>query len=97
MDHIVSDLSTMTHMSWVAARRSYPKSKVRGGGREEQSHIQRVVIVWAQEGLEELSMFKVRRGCGEEIALLKYKGQQLHFAGGVAKRYPVSKVRETQI
>ena len=53
--------------------------------------------MWAQEGLEELSMFKVRRGCGEEIALLKYKGQQLHFAGAAVKRYLTSKVREIQV
>ena len=32
--------------------RSYPTSKARGGGREEQPH---AVAVQAQEGLEELS------------------------------------------
>ena len=29
--------------------------KVRGGGREEQPHVQGVVAAWVQEGLEELS------------------------------------------
>ena len=51
-----------------AAGRSYPKSKARGsgqeelldteargGGREEQPHIQGAVAVRVQEGLEELS------------------------------------------
>ena len=37
-----------------AAERSYPTSKGRGGGREEQPHIQGAVAVPAQEGLEEL-------------------------------------------
>ena len=40
---------------------------VRRGSREEQPLIQGVVAAWVQEGLEELSTFKVRRGSGEEI------------------------------
>ena len=35
-------------------RVSYPMPVVRGGGREEQPHIQGAVAVQAQEGLEEL-------------------------------------------
>ena len=31
-----------------------PASKARGGGWEEQPHIQGAVAVWGQEGLEEL-------------------------------------------
>ena len=38
------------------------------------------------------SMFKVRRG-----NLVQGKKQQLHFAGTAVKRYPTSKVRETQV
>ena len=34
--------------------RSYPMSEVRGGGREEQFHVQGAVASWAQESLEEL-------------------------------------------
>ena len=41
-------------------------------------------------------MFKVRRGSGQEIPL-KDKEQQLRFAGAAVKRYPKSKVRETQV
>ena len=37
-----------------AAKRSYPTFKVRGDSREELPHIQGVVAVRAQEGLEEL-------------------------------------------
>ena len=34
---------------------SYPMPKVRGGGREEQPNVQGVLVVWAQEGQEELT------------------------------------------
>ena len=37
------------------AKRSYPASEAKGGGREEQPHVQGVVAVRAQEGLEEPS------------------------------------------
>ena len=43
------------------------------------------------------STFKVRRGGGEEIPLVQGKEQRLRFAGAAVKRYPKSKVRETQI
>ena len=41
------------------------------------------------------STFKVRRGSGKEIPLVRGKEQRLHFAGAAVKRYPTSKVRET--
>ena len=37
-----------------AAERSYLKRKARGGGQEEQPHVQGVVAARVQEGLEEL-------------------------------------------
>ena len=40
---------------------------------------------------------KVRKGGGEEIPLFQGKEQQLHFAGAAMKRYPMPKVRETQV
>ena len=43
------------------------------------------------------SMFKVRRDGHEEIPLIQGKEQQLCFAGAAVKRYPKSKVRETQV
>ena len=42
-------------------------------------------------------MFKVRRGGCEEIPVVQGKEQWLHFAGAAVKRYPTSKVRETQM
>ena len=40
---------------------------------------------------------KVRKGSGEEIPLIQGKGQWLHFAEAVVKRYSMSKVRETPV
>ena len=51
--------------------------------------------MWAQEGREEISTFKVRRGGREEIPLIQGKEQRLRFAGAALKRYSMSKVRET--
>ena len=38
------------------------------------------------------STFKIKRG-----DLVQGKEQRLHFAGAAVKRYPTSKVRETQV
>ena len=41
---------------------------------------------------------KVRKGAGEEIPLIQGKEQRLlRFAGAAVKKYPTSKVRETQV
>ena len=40
---------------------------------------------------------KVRKGGGEEITLVQGKEQQLRFAAAAVKKYPTSKVRETQV
>ena len=80
-----------------AAWRSIPTPEARGGGREYQPHAQGAMAAWAQEGLEELSNFDVKKGGGAEIPLVQGKEQWLHFAGAAMKRYPTSKVRETQV
>ena len=64
--------------------RSNPTSKeqwLRGHRRAERSY----------------SMFKVRRGGGEEIPFVQGKEQWLRFAGAAVKTYPTPKVRETQV
>ena len=70
--------------SGAAAGRSYPTSKE-----------------WWLSGhrsnYRSYSMFKVRRGGSEEIRLFQGKEQQLSFAGAAVKRYPTSKVTETQV
>ena len=43
-------------------QRSYPTAKARGGGQEDQPHVQGVVAVRAQEGLEELSHTEGQEG-----------------------------------
>ena len=68
----------------AAAERSNPTSKERwlhGHRKAERSY----------------SMFKVRRDGREEILLIPGKEQRLHFPGADMKRYPMSKVRETQV
>ena len=40
---------------------------------------------------------KVRKGGSEEIPLLQGKEQRLRFAGAARKRYPIYKVKETQV
>ena len=47
--------------------------KARGGGREEQSHVQGVVAVQAQEGLEEPSHVEGQEEQREEIPLIQGK------------------------
>ena len=53
-----------------------------------------MVAAQVQEGLEEPSHVE---GGGEEIPLVQGKEQQLCFAGAAVKRYPMPKVRETQV
>ena len=65
---------------------------VRGNGREEQPHIQRVAAERHRRAERSYFMFKVRMG-----DFIQGKEQQLCFAGAVVKRYPTPKVRETQV
>ena len=55
---------------------------------------QRRRFSWAERSY---STFKVRRRCCEEIPIVQGKEQWLRFAGAAMKRYPMSKVRETQV
>ena len=80
-----------------AAERSYLTSEVRGCGREELPHLQGAAAARAQEGLEELFHVQGQKGRREEIPLIQDKEQQLRSAGAAVKRYPMSKVRETQV
>ena len=70
--------------SGAVAERSNPRSKERW-------------LCRCRRAERSYSMFKVRRGSGEEIPLVQGKEQQLHFAGAAGKSYPMSKVRETQV
>ena len=68
----------------MAAKRSNPMPK------EQRLHRHR-------RAEKSYSMFKVRRGSHEEIPLIQGKEHWLCFAGAAVKRYPASKVRETQV
>ena len=46
----------------MVAGRSYPMLEARGGGREDQPHVQGAVAVRAQEDLEELSHVEGQEG-----------------------------------
>ena len=48
--------------SGVVAGRRYPTPEVRGGGREDQPHVQGAVAARAQEGLEELPHVEGQEG-----------------------------------
>ena len=48
--------------SVAAAGRSYPAPKARGGGQEEQPHVQGAVTMQVQEGLEEPSHIEGQEG-----------------------------------
>ena len=68
----------------MTAERSNPMSKERWLGRRRRAE-------------RSYSTFKVRRGGGEKIPVIHGKEQRLHFAGAAMTRYPMSKVRETQV
>ena len=42
--------------------RSYPTPEARGGGREDQSHVQGTLAAWVQEDLEDLSHIEGQEG-----------------------------------
>ena len=81
----------------AATGSSNPTPKARGGSREGQPHIQGVVAVRGQEGLEEPSHTEGQEGQWEEIPFIQGKEQRLCFAGAAVKRYPTPKVRETHV
>ena len=96
--------------SGAAAGKSYLLPEARGSSQEELHHAKsqgrwprgatlrpRSSGCAGVGGPRSYSTFKVRRGSGEEIPLAQGKEQWLHFAGAAVKRYPTSKVRETQV
>ena len=63
----------------------------------EQLHIQGAVTAWSQEGGEELLHVQGQKGWLWGDTPHQGKEQRLCFAGAAVKRYPTSKVRETQV
>ena len=60
-------------------------------GREELPQVQA-----RGGGREELPQVQAQGGGQEELPHVQCKEWRLHFAGAAVKRYPTSKVRETQ-
>ena len=79
----------------ATAGRSNPTPEARGGGREDQPHV--LMFHQRRRAYRSYPMFKVRKGGGEEIPLVQGKEPWLCFAGAAVKRYPMPKVRETQV
>ena len=80
-----------------SSERSYPMSEVRAAARRSYPTSKEQWLGGRRRAKRSYSTFKVRRGGGEEIHLIQNKEQQLRSAGVAVKRYPTSKVRETQI
>ena len=76
----------------MTAGRSYPLPKARGGSPDEQPSSKEWWLCKRRRAERSYSTFKVRRA-----DLVQDKGQRLRFAGAAMKRYPRSKVRETQV
>ena len=96
-----------------SSREELPTSDVRGGGREELPRVrtQGRLPAWKTNPTsKELRLcstrvprgviyptLKVRKDGSEEIPFVQGKEQRLCFAGAAMKRYPMPKVRQTQV
>ena len=74
------------------AKKSYPMPEVRGSGWGSFPTSKEWWLCRRRRAERSYSTFKVRRA-----DLVQDKGQRLRFAGAAMKRYPRSKVRETQV
>ena len=80
-----------------SSREELPHAGGRGSSREEQPHVQGAVAACAQEGLGELFHTQGQEGQRSGDTLIQGREQWLCFAGAAVRRYPTSKVRETQV
>ena len=58
--------------------------------RQLSAHLYRISPPGHRRAQRSYSMFKVRRGGGEEVHLVQGKEERLRFAGASVKRYPTS-------
>ena len=87
--------ATLSPRPGAVAGRTNPTPEARGSGREDQPHSMHGCA--GTGGYRSYPTLKVRKGGGEEIPLLHGKEQQLCFAVAAVKRYPMPKVRDTQV
>ena len=83
--------------SGAAAKRSNPTHKVIAAAKRSSPTSKEWWLCRCRRAKRSYNTFKIRRGSREEIPLVQGKEQQLHFAGAAVMRYPISKVRETQV
>ena len=81
----------------AVTERCYHTPEVRGGSERSNPTSKERRLCGTRRGERSYSTFKVRRGSHEEIHLIQGKEQRLRSAGAALKRYPTSKVRETQV
>ena len=72
-----------------------PTPEARAGGREEQP--EEWGLCRHRRAKRSYPTLKVRNGVSKQILIVQGKEQRLCFAGAAVKRYPTSKVRETQV
>ena len=87
----------MTDLAEAWPRGATPRPRSGAAAEESNPTSKERWLCGRRKAKRSYSTFKVRRVSGEEIPLVQGKEQQLRFAGAAMKRYPTSKVRETQV
>ena len=81
----------------IIGKRSYPRPRSRAVAERSNRTSKEQWLHGHRRAERSYSTFKVWRGSHEEIPLIQGKEQRLCFSGPAMKRYPTSKVRETQV
>ena len=79
------------------AGRSHLASEARGGAWKSHTTSKERWLWGHRRASRSYPTLKVRKGSGKEIPLIQGKEQRLHFAEAAVKKYPMPKVRETQV
>ena len=92
-------VKSTTHSSYFKSKNNLFSVSERKGSMVRTSHIFTFLakILLSIYFPKYVQVKKVRYGGGEEIPLVQVKKQWLRFAGAAMKRYPMPKVRETQV
>ena len=85
--------ATISPRSGAEAQRNYPTPEFRGPTRVELPHLQGA----AAGGPRGDTPCSRSGGAAEKMPFVQHKEHWLRFAGATVKRYPTSKVRETQV
>ena len=83
---LILSISEKDLISFIIVLLIFNMAKVRGGGQEEQPHVQGTVVAWAQEGREELLHLQGQEGWPWGDTPRQGKEQWLRFAGAAMRR-----------